>query len=131
MAEFKNVVTEALATLPPEIQTHMKNVVVDVAEEADLATLRRAGFTRREIDEDADLFGLFEPFPLAMPDLELAERPHRLHIFKAPHEEEFPDRQRMLIEIKKTVIHELAHHFGWSDRDLEKFDAKVDPFGEG
>ena len=48
-----------------------------------------------------------------------------------PHEEEFPDRRRLLIEIKKTVIHEIAHHFGWSDADLEKFDAKADPFGGG
>ena len=129
MAEFKNYVKQALEELPPELKVHMKNVVVDVAEEADLATLRRAGFTRREIEAGADLFGLFEPFPLAMPDLELEERPHRLHIFKAPHEEEFPDRRRLLIEIKKTVIHEIAHHFGWSDADLEKFDAKADPFG--
>ena len=46
---------------------------------------------------------------------------HRLVIFKRPLEEEFPDRQELLREIRKTVIHELAHHFGYSDRDLERW----------
>jgi predicted Zn-dependent protease with MMP-like domain len=56
---------------------------------------------------------------------------HRLVIYKRPLEEEFPDRQRLLIEIRKTVIHELAHHFGWTDRDLEKFDDDPNPFENG
>jgi predicted Zn-dependent protease with MMP-like domain len=55
---------------------------------------------------------------------------HRLVIFKRPLEEEFPDRRQLMIEIRKTVIHELAHHFGWTDRDLERFDDNPDPFGD-
>jgi predicted Zn-dependent protease with MMP-like domain len=46
---------------------------------------------------------------------------HRLIIFKRPLEDEFPDRDQLLTEIRKTVIHELAHHFGYSDRDLERW----------
>ena len=56
---------------------------------------------------------------------------HRLVIFKRPLEEEFPDPRQLQIEIRKTVIHELAHHFGYTDRDLEKFDDNPDPFGDG
>ena len=56
---------------------------------------------------------------------------HRLVIFKRPLEEEFPDPKQLQIEIRKTVIHELAHHFGYTDRDLEKFDDNPDPFGAG
>ena len=41
-----------------------------------------------------------------------------------------PDPKRLRTEIKKTVVHELAHHFGWTDRDLERFDANPDPFGD-
>ena len=36
--------------------------------------------------------------------------------------------ERLRTEIRKTVIHELAHHFGLTDRDLERFDANPDPF---
>jgi predicted Zn-dependent protease with MMP-like domain len=46
---------------------------------------------------------------------------HRLVIFKRPLEDEFPDRAKLLDEIRKTVIHELAHHFGYTDRDLERW----------
>jgi predicted Zn-dependent protease with MMP-like domain len=55
---------------------------------------------------------------------------HRLVIYKRPLEEEFADPMQLQIEIRKTVVHELAHHFGWTDRDLEKFDDTADPFGD-
>ncbi len=57
--------------------------------------------------------------------------PHRLVIYKRPLEDAFPNRKQLLIEIRKTVVHELAHHFGWTDRDLERFDANPNPFGDG
>lgn len=56
------------------------------------------------------------------------DAPHRLIIFQGPLEEAFPDAKTLRIEIRKTVIHELAHHFGWTDRDLESFDNRDDPF---
>ena len=42
-------------------------------------------------------------------------------VYKRPLEEDFPDPKQFLIEVRKTVIHELAHHFGWTDRDLERW----------
>ena len=40
------------------------------------------------------------------------------------------DPKEMRAEVRKTVIHELAHHFGFSERDLERFDDNPDPFGD-
>jgi predicted Zn-dependent protease with MMP-like domain len=80
------------------------------------------------------LLGLFKPLDLPSmfggDAVDLHDLQHRLWIFKTPHEEEYPDPKRLRTEIRKTVIHELAHHFGWSDRDLEKFDDNPDPFGD-
>jgi predicted Zn-dependent protease with MMP-like domain len=59
---------------------------------------------------------------------EMLENPNRIIIFKFPLEDDFPDPRELKIEIRKTVIHEIAHHFGWTDRDLEKFDDNPDPF---
>jgi hypothetical protein len=42
-------------------------------------------------------------------------------IYKRPLEEEFTRRPELLRQIRKTVIHELAHHFGYTDRDLERW----------
>jgi predicted Zn-dependent protease with MMP-like domain len=126
---FGQIVRQTLQTLPNEIAQHLDNVVVDVREEPDEELLRQAGFSDEEIEAGDLLYGLFQPIPMLMPDdISFFDHPHRILIFKKPLEEDFPDPKQLRIEIRKTVIHELAHHFGWTDRDLERFDAKDDPF---
>ncbi len=121
-----------MRTLPAEFRPYLDNVVVDVEEEPDERTLRRAGITEEEIAAGETLLGLFDP--LALPAMYSGDAVdannmlHRLVIFKRPLEEEFPNRRQLLIEVRKTVIHELAHHFGRTDRDLMKFDNDPNPF---
>ncbi len=131
MREFKDLVRQVMTTLPEEIAAHTRNLVVDVAEWADDDLLHKAGFTDEEIEAGDTLFGLFEPMNVpGYRDLDLEDRPNRLWIFKGPHEEEFHEPKQMRIEIRKTVIHELAHHFRFDESDLERFDASPDPFRE-
>ena len=111
-----------LETLPDELKQYLDNVVVDVEDEPDVQTLRRMDFTEEEIAAGETLYGLFDPLPL--PDtsgMDFDEPPHRIIIYKRPLEEDFPDKKELMTEIRKTVIHELAHHFGYSDRDLERW----------
>ncbi len=119
------IVAEVMQTLPEEFYPHLDNVVVDVEEEPDRRTLIKAGLSEEEIEAGESLFGLFDP--LELPSLSGGDHihtddmPHRLVIFKKPLEDEFPDRKELHEQIRKTVIHELAHHFGWTDRDLERW----------
>jgi predicted Zn-dependent protease with MMP-like domain len=62
--------------------------------------------------------------------MDVRDLPHRIIIYKRPLEEDFPSRRELMTEVRKTVIHELAHHFGYTDRDLERFDDDPNPFGE-
>jgi predicted Zn-dependent protease with MMP-like domain len=125
LRRFGRVVADVLETLPDELKQYLDNVVVDVEEEPDLATLRRMDFTEEEIAAGETLYGLFDP--LELPSLfagdvvDVNNILHRLVIFKRPLEEDFPDRRELMTEIRKTVIHELAHHFGYTDRDLERW----------
>ena len=130
MREFKDLVRQVMTTLPPEIAAHTGNLVVDVADEPDDDFLRdKAGFIDEEIESGESLYGFFEPMDLLSYDgLDTDERPNRLWIFKNTHEDDFPDPRKMRIEVRKTVIHELAHHFGFDESDLERFDANPDPF---
>jgi predicted Zn-dependent protease with MMP-like domain len=130
MAEFKHLVTSVMETLPEEIRSQTDNVVVEVVEWPDDNLLRKAGLTEEEIEDGETLLGLFEPFEWLSDPVDFPDEPHKLWIFKGPHEEEYEDPKRLRTEIRKTVIHELAHHFGWTDRDLERFDSRADPFGE-
>jgi len=134
MKEFKQLVRQVMETLPDEFEPFLDNVVVEVVEWPDDDLLRRAGFTEEEIEGGESLLGFFDPLELPTAwsgdAVDTHTMLHRLWIFKGPHEEEYPDPKRLRTEIRKTVIHELAHHFGWTDRDLERFDNTPDPFGE-
>jgi predicted Zn-dependent protease with MMP-like domain len=131
---FRQVVERVLETLPPEFQQYLDNVVVDIEEEPDEETLRRMGFTEEEIADGESLYGLFAPLELPAvwsgDVIDLTDLSHRIIIYRRPLEEDFPDRRQLQIEIRKTVVHELAHHFGYTDRDLERFDDNPDPFGD-
>ena len=39
-------------------------------------------------------------------------------------------REASMRQMTKTLAHELAHHFGYTERDLEPFESKEDPFGD-
>ena len=123
MRRFGQVVVEVLQTLPEEFKPYLDNVVVDVEEEPDEATLRALDFTEEEIAAGESLYGLFAPLDVAYGSETVDGRdlPHRIIIYKRRLEEDFPDRAELRDEIRKTVIHELAHHFGYSDRDLERW----------
>jgi predicted Zn-dependent protease with MMP-like domain len=131
--EFKALVAQVMETLPAEFAPFLDNVVVEVADEPDEDLLRRAGLTEEEIADGESLLGFFDPLELPSPwaadAVDTHDMLHRLWIFKLPHEDEFPDPKRLRTEIRKTVIHELAHHFGYTDCDLERFDDNPDPFG--
>jgi predicted Zn-dependent protease with MMP-like domain len=125
MNEFCRIVARVMETLPEVFRPHIPNVVVDVEEEPDERTLRNAGFTDKEIAAREPLFGLCDPLelPTIFSDeaVDVNTMLHRLVIFKRPLEEAFPDPDELRDEIRKTVIHELAHYFGYTDRDLEKW----------
>ena len=128
MKTFAAVVRRAIDSLPDEIKRHLENVVIDVDEEPSAAFLRHAGFSDEEIDAGDSLYGYFMPLEGVQAE-DMLENPNRIIIFRDPLQEDFPDPDELHIEIRKTVVHEIAHHFGWSDRDLERFDDNPDPFG--
>jgi predicted Zn-dependent protease with MMP-like domain len=123
LRKFGQVVARVIETLPAKFKRHLDNVVVDVEDEPDEETLRQAGFTEEEIADGETLYGLFVPMDLPSgwggDALDLHDLPHRILIFKGPLEEDFSDRRELMSEIRKTVIHEIAHHFGYTDRDID------------
>lgn len=135
MKQFQRVVLHVMETLPEEFQAYLDNVVVDVEHEPDEETLRALGFTEEEIASGDSLYGLFAPMDLPSSwcgdAVDREDAPHRIIIYKKSLEQDFPECRQLLREIRKTVIHELAHHFGYTDRDLERFDNMDDPFGDG
>lgn len=111
---FEALVVAALATIPEPIRAHMDNVEVVVnlwPTDEQRASLALA--------PDEALFGLYEGVPLtergviANPLL-----PDKITIFQGPLQEQCATEEEMAKEICKTVIHEIAHHFGIDDDRL-------------
>jgi len=119
MDEFAEIVRRAVESLPEEVKQYLENVVIDVDEEPSVEFLREAGFTEEEIAEGDSLYGYFMPLE-GVAAAEMLENPNRIIIFRNPLEEDFANPHDLLIEIRKTVVHEIAHHFGLTDRDLEE-----------
>jgi predicted Zn-dependent protease with MMP-like domain len=135
LAKFGQLVRRVMESLPEPLKPFVKNLVVDIEDEPSLELLRQQGMTDDEIAEGDTLYGLFAPFPLAgeadFGGVDEHDKPfHRIIIFKHPLEDDFPDPRDLRLEIRKTVIHELAHHFGYTERDLDPFESKDDPFGD-
>lgn len=129
MRRFGRLVATVMRTLPPEFEPYVQNLVVDVRSEPDEETLRLAGFTEEEIEAGDSLFGLYVPGATAEYEVGLP-LPDRILIFRDPLEDEFPDPRQLRIEIRKTVVHELSHHFGFNEDDIAPFDARENPFAD-
>lgn len=115
---FEALVAEALDDLPPYVQERLENVAVIVEERVEPARLERLGY-----DPDRDLLGLYE----GINRLDRASgyhlvTPDRITLFWRPILEEVgpSDPAALRREVRKTVIHEVAHHFGIDDAELER-----------
>jgi predicted Zn-dependent protease with MMP-like domain len=126
---FEVLVTRALELLPAEIKENLHNIVVDIEDEPSVDTLKSLGFSQEEIEGGETVFGLYEEMvPLDEGSSLSQQMPHRIVIYQRPLEREFPDRRQLMVEIRKTVIHEVAHRLGLTDEDLVEFDESFNPF---
>jgi predicted Zn-dependent protease with MMP-like domain len=101
---FEDHVRRALDTLPPDLRDAMSNVEIVVEEEN---------------PEDPDIFGLYLGIPLPDRHDYAGVLPDKIAIYRRPLEEEFGDDPNLLVdEIRITVVHEIAHHFGIDDDRL-------------
>jgi predicted Zn-dependent protease with MMP-like domain len=105
--EFEEHVRRALDSLPAELRAAMSNVEIVVEDEN---------------PEDPDLFGLYLGIPLVDRDSGYAGvLPDKIAIYQKPLEEEFGDDPAVLEdEIRITVLHEIAHHFGIDEDRLDE-----------
>lgn len=105
---FDRLVEEALASIPEALRARMDNVAIVIAEWPTREQLEGAG-----IEPEDQLFGLYEGTPLIERGI-LADPllPDRITIFRGPLEEACDSAEEIREEIRRTVIHEVAHHFG-------------------
>jgi predicted Zn-dependent protease with MMP-like domain len=107
-SQFEALVEQALADLPDEIRERMDNVSITVADWPSPGQLARA-----HILPHGQLFGLYEGVPLTQRGAHYnLVMPDRITIFRGPLEASYGSPEALRIQIRRTVVHEIAHHFG-------------------
>ncbi len=106
-ATFVEFVDEALAEIPPQLASMMSNVEVMVVDRH---------------DDEPDLLGLYEGIPLTeRGDTYAGALPDRIMIYRLPILGMCDTVFDVIDEVRITVIHEIAHHFGIDDESLHEW----------
>jgi predicted Zn-dependent protease with MMP-like domain len=105
---FDALVADALDRIPESLAAVVDNVVVLVEEEP-------------PDDEPDDLLGLYDGIALTERDSRYAgSLPDRILIFRGPLLDYCDTEEQLVEEVRITVVHEVAHHFGISDARLHE-----------
>jgi len=111
--EFEKLVEDGLKLIPAEIRAFMSNVQILIEEDPSDELLDSLG-----VPEDETLYGLYDGVPLTERTTDYCAFPDRVTIYRGPLLDDFTDPDELRREIARTVIHEVAHHFGIKDDRL-------------
>jgi predicted Zn-dependent protease with MMP-like domain len=106
--DFEGAVSDALDTIPPELARLMNNVVILVEDDTPPG--------------HPTLLGLYEGTPLTArgDGWAAGSLPDRITIFRRPILQFCETTSQVVREVRVTVIHEIAHHFGIDDARLHE-----------
>ena len=116
-SEFEKIIRESLDKLPDEFKSQLDNVEITVEDVPDGDDREEAG------DGQGVLLGLYQGVP-KNERFSYSALPDKITIYKKPIlsiAKNDDDAKRI---IRDTVLHELGHHFGLSDEELDKIKNK-------
>lgn len=113
--EFDRVVAAALDDIPEEFQPYLENVMIEVRVRPDRTFCERH-------DVPADLLGLYIGVPVEFkgPEQSGPPLPDRVILFSENLQQMCTSRDELIREIRVTVLHEIGHHFGLDEDQLDE-----------
>jgi predicted Zn-dependent protease with MMP-like domain len=104
---FAELVEQAFASVPPQLAALLDNVVLFIDDDAPA--------------DDPHLLGLYDGIPLTERDGTYAGVvPDRIFVYRNPTLEICETEEDVIAEVRITVVHEIAHHFGIDDDRLHE-----------
>lgn len=118
-ATIEQVARKAVAQMPELFRQHLDGVAVHVEEFADDETLDDL-----EIESEWDLLGVYQGRPMTEQSIWVSgELPARICLFRQPllaeQEATGVDLHDLIVHV---LVHEVGHHFGYSDEEMEAID---------
>lgn len=135
---FRELVEEAIDTIPPRFARHVRNLVIVIEDEPSDELL-----AEMEMEAPDTLLGLYTGTPLPEREWNHGNAlPDHITLFQGPIEDEAEgDEDEIVVAIGETLIHELGHYFGMSEDEImdiedrywrgEAFDDEVADAGDG
>jgi predicted Zn-dependent protease with MMP-like domain len=121
---FEALAMAALEAIPEPYRAAALRVVIRVEDFAPPDML-----SDLEMEDPFELTGLYDGIPLTEKSvMDQPMGPDTIWLFRRPILDEWADRGNVTLGemVAHVLVHELAHHFGWSDEDI----ARIDPWWE-
>ncbi len=118
--DLETMVARAIAALPAPYRAAAAEVVLRIEDFASDAILDDLG-----LEDPFELTGLYEGIPLT--EKSIADQPlgpDVIWLFRRPILDEWCSRGDIALGdlVTHVYVHELAHHFGWSDAEIARID---------
>jgi len=114
---------EAFATIPEELRKHVANVVFRVEDFPDEATEKQMG-----LESPFDLLGLYRGIAMPHHTTGLVRQGNdMIFLYRRPLLDYWCETGNSLFDIVRHVlVHEIGHHFGFSDADMHRIESEAD-----
>ncbi|MEK7278977.1 MAG: metallopeptidase family protein [Chloroflexota bacterium] len=109
-----NAADEVLAQLPPDLRANAERVILDVADKPAPEMLEKT-------ESGGALLGLYQGVPLIhRHSNSIILQPDRITLFRLALASLCRTEVELKAQLRKTIIHELGHYFGFSEEELEE-----------
>jgi len=123
LEEIETIALETLEALPARFRRHAEGVIVRVEEFPDEETEREM-----ELESPFDLMGLYRGVSLDRQSVhDLPREPNMIFLYRRPLLDYWCETGEDLAHlVRHVMIHEMGHHFGFSDADMEAIEAAME-----
>jgi predicted Zn-dependent protease with MMP-like domain len=120
LADFEDMAEAAWGRLPEEFRAKARDLLIRVEDYPTDEVLDALG-----IDDPLDLLGLYHGVSLDKKSTtDLAQQPDMVFLYRRPLLDEWAESGETLGNlVTHVLVHEVGHHFGFSDDDMERIEA--------
>ncbi len=120
LADIERMARAAYDALPQVFRQHCEGLLIRVADFADEETLAEMG-----IENAFELTGLYQGIAMTEKSvMDVATEPDAVWLYRRPILDEWAERGNVTLAalVAHVLVHEIAHHFGYSDDDIAAID---------
>ena len=123
LADLEALAQASLTAIPEELRRHVRDVVIRIEEFPDEETEQEM-----ELETPFDLLGLYRGVDMTRKSvMDAPNGPDMIFLYRRPLLDYWCDTGENLGDIVRHVlIHEIGHHFGFSDDDMEQIEARFE-----